>query len=106
VKLVGAPPDSYFDFWGFNFQTPMNGSFAGAVTGAGRGVSEAGAGFAGRDDFCGAAAGFAGRDDVCGAATNPDGSTNVAIRSIKAHRELRMGHLLRVGSTLSASTET
>jgi len=81
VKLSGAPPTSYFDFWALKFQTPMNGSLgAGGVTVAAlRGVE------VGTD--------FAGREALCAAATNPDDTTNVAIRSIKARRELRIGRL-------------
>jgi hypothetical protein len=81
VKLVGAPPDSYFDFPGFNFQTPMNGSFVlGAVTP--------------RADVRGTTGvGLAGCDRVCGLATTPDESSKIAAVSIKACRELRMSRL-------------
>src|SRR5262245_51639750 len=85
VKLVGAPPDSYFDFAGFNFQDPTNGSFVvGAVT-AVRGGG-------------GTAAGLAGRDPVCALATTPD-ERRSATRSIKAIRELRMSRLRDMRST-------
>src|SRR6185503_7308520 len=81
VKLVGAPPDSYFDFPVFNFQTPMNGSFVLGAVAPRAGVRETGDG-------------FAGRDGVCGVAITPDESTKRAIESIKTCRELRISRLL------------
>jgi hypothetical protein len=77
---VGAPPDSYFDFPGLNFQAPMNGSFVLVVATPRGGVGET-------------AAGFAGRDGVCGVAATLDENTTAAIRSIKPSRELRMSRL-------------
>ena len=85
MKLVGAPPDSYFDFSRLNFQTPMKGSFVVTAVAAGRGVRDT-------------AAGLAGRDAVWGIATTLDESTRIAIGSIKACRDLRMSHLRAWGA--------
>src|SRR5262245_53113932 len=80
VRLLGAPPDSYFDFLALSFHTPRNGS-RDRVTAA-----------AGRD---GAVVAFgAGRDGLCWAAVSPDDRViDVASRSINGRRESRIRSL-------------
>src|SRR5262245_39466909 len=88
MKLRGAPPDSYFDLSGFNFQTPMNGSRKDDVASAVRaGVA---AGLRGV-----VVAGFAvDRGVVCAATVVPNDRTDAASTSINARRESRIAVLL------------
>jgi hypothetical protein len=92
VKLLGAPPDSYFDFSGFSFQTPMNGSRVRVDVAAGRGFAVAG--FV----ALGFVVGFGAGPGVFWAVTEIlHNNTDVASTNITIRHESRMV-LLHLGS--------
>jgi hypothetical protein len=77
MKLLGAPPASYFDFSALSFQTPTNGSVEELAARRGAGVA------------AGGSAGFTARGGFWAAADSSDDSNNAA-SSIDIRPELHM----------------